>query len=505
MIKTHSSAPAFAPSGYQQVIFDWILRGRGDAFVDAVAGSGKTTTLVQAANLVSGRALFLAFNKHIANELSGRLPRHVQCKTIHSLGLTTVSRHLRTQELKAEVFDRKLHQLARHAVSAAGVFDTNGAKAGALVEIAAKAQVTLADPTDTLAILNLIGHFEIDLQGLDLNWIPGAVADLLAESEAFARERGEITYTDMIWLPHRWNLPTETFDWVFVDEAQDLSAAQLDLAMKARRPGGRILFVGDRRQAIYGFAGADNRSVDAIIERTGATELPLSICYRCPSSHLDLARVIVPQIEARPDAPAGEIAHVERWKLPEQIQEGDVILCRTTAPLVSLCFELIRQKVPARIKGRDIGRQLAAVARKAAELIPPAFPWANGFLEGLAAWEARELDQLKRKEGTEMQQEAVRDKRAAVREMYAASAAHTTDQLVAFIDTLFADERSSVTLSTVHRAKGLEADRVWILRPDLLPFPKATGWQLEQEMNLKYVALTRAKSFLGFVADRDKA
>ena len=56
-------------------------------------------------------------------------------------------------------------------------------------------------------------------------------------------------------------------------------------------------------------------------------------------------------------------------------------------------------------------------------------------------------------------------------------------------------------LSTVHKAKGLEADNVYIICPDSLPmkFENQQEWEYAQEMNLKYVAVTRAKKKLVFV------
>jgi len=69
------------------------------------------------------------------------------------------------------------------------------------------------------------------------------------------------------------------------------------------------------------------------------------------------------------------------------------------------------------------------------------------------------------------------------------------------IEQIFSDNgKAGVKLSSVHRAKGLEANVVWILCPDLMPHPKAEQpWEQEQEMNLKYVAITRAKRELRVV------
>ncbi len=101
----------------------------------------------------------------------------------------------------------------------------------------------------------------------------------------------------VLWLPHLWNLQPSKCDWVAVDEAQDVSPAQLDLILKMRGRGGRMIWVGDKNQAIFGFAGALSDSIDRIIEATHAIVLPLSICYRCPVSHIKLAQEVVPSIE----------------------------------------------------------------------------------------------------------------------------------------------------------------------------------------------------------------
>ena len=95
--------------------------------------------------------------------------------------------------------------------------------------------------------------------------------------EDLAREEGSFDFTDMIWLPVRWQLHTRpwfrAYPYLFVDECQDLNQAQLTLALMlagqtkgyTRKPG-RILFVGDPFQAIMGFAGADCDSYSNIVE-----------------------------------------------------------------------------------------------------------------------------------------------------------------------------------------------------------------------------------------------
>ena len=76
----------------------------------------------------------------------------------------------------------------------------------------------------------------------------------------------------------------------------------------------------------------------------------------------------------------------------------------------------------------------------------------------------------------------------------------TPGEVAARLQSVFADGESGVTFSTVHQAKGLEAERVFIARPDLMPLARVRQeWELQQELNIEYVAYTRSKSELYFL------
>ncbi|MDX2231311.1 MAG: UvrD-helicase domain-containing protein [Leptolyngbyaceae cyanobacterium bins.349] len=510
--------PNFTPSHYQQAIFDWITNGRGDAIVNAVAGSGKTTTLIQASQrLKTSRALFAAFNTHIARTLSDRIPT-MTCRTIHSLGNRCVSRYLgrtvlddskyrhlcrdTTLSLHAQLVSHYAQQLQEWAKAGADPDEEpepvpkQDDVQGAIAQLVHFTQCTLTDPGDRNAVLNMSEHFGLEVPYP--NVIIPAITTILEQGQDLARNDKIIDYADMLYLPYVWDLKPQTFEWVFVDEAQDLSAAQLHLILKARARGGRMLLVGDPLQAIYGFAGADCESFNRIKETLQAQELPLSICYRCPVKVLELAKKIVPQIEAAPDAPNGKVETIKESKLPEVVKEGDLILCRLTAPLISLCIDLITQRIPARVRGRDIGRMLTAIAREVAQL--PGFTFRQ-FGEFLEEYRTNRIVKLKQRSNSESQIESFSDRVDGVKACYEAFHCKTLEAFCMEIEGLFSDDRPSVILSTVHRAKGLEEERVFILYPDKLPliWENQQPWELKQEMNLKYVALTRAKAELIFV------
>ena len=73
------------------------------------------------------------------------------------------------------------------------------------------------------------------------------------------------------------------------------------------------------------------------------------------------------------------------------------------------------------------------------------------------------------------------------------------------IERLFADKYAAIWLSTIHKAKGLESDNVFILKPSIMPHPKARkSWEIVQENNMKYVAFTRAKNRLFFCWEQNE-
>ena len=81
---------AFKPSKYQRAVYQFIKSCRGNAVVEAVAGSGKSTTIVNAIDIIpeDKRILFLAFNKAIVTELERKVGKKPNCdiRTLHSLG-----------------------------------------------------------------------------------------------------------------------------------------------------------------------------------------------------------------------------------------------------------------------------------------------------------------------------------------------------------------------------------------------------------------------------------
>jgi len=472
----------FVPSKHQQAIFDFVKNGEGHAVVEAVAGSGKTTTIVMALEFADpdSDVAFVAFNRHIAKELAKRAPNHVKVSTLHSLGYAACRKAYGNRIL---VEPSKVNKILETVMDKY----VHGNKFSTIRRLVSLVKANLTD-TSNDDLMQLASRYGIELNG-DQDVIFNAVRIVVKKS--YDQRKTVVDYDDMCWVPVVDSLVSRLFDFLFVDEAQDLNANQIQLVLQHLKAGGRVVAVGDRNQSLYGFRGADVNAIPNIIEALDAKTLPLSITYRCPKSHVRLAQQLVPEIQAAPWAGEGVVRDIIAQNLVAEALHGDMVLCRTNAPLVSPCFELIRSGIKAVIRGRDIGKGLQVLIRKMkADTVVV-------LMAKLTEYKNREMAKLLAAEKASMAQ-AVQDKVETI--IALADGMETIMELSFRIEQVFSDDVEGVVFSSVHRAKGLEAERVYILRPELMPHPMAKQeWELVQEENIKYVAYTRSKSELVFV------
>jgi len=352
---------------------------------------------------------------------------------------------------------------------------------------------TLTDWGNLESIQNIVYNY-----GLDID--PDIEMEVVERSSLLVDEgleiRDEIDFDDMIHMPLVLNLPHKKFDFLAVDEAQDLNSAQIEFTLRSINGSGRIMAVGDPYQSIYFWRGADSGAMGRIIRETNAEVLPLSITYRCPRLVTELAQQYVPGLEARENAPDGLVADIKEWDIPALAQDGDMILCRVNAPLIGIAFSLIRRGKKAVVRGRDIGKRLAEVARKVARKATN-MDEVFALLYEFEKEEKNKAGYIKQERGREARLAMIEDKYFTLTAI--AENVDTPDMFPFMCEKIFGDETTGVVLSSVHRAKGLEADRVFIVKPELMPHPRAKGEeQIQQEKNIKYVAITRSLNELYF-------
>jgi DNA helicase-2/ATP-dependent DNA helicase PcrA len=288
-------------------------------------------------------------------------------------------------------------------------------------------------------------------------------------------------------------LKVRQFDMVFIDEAQDLNKAQIELALGSIRPGGRIISVGDEHQAIYGFRGADSNAIQNIVDRMGSKRMPLSVTYRCAKSIVEMAQTIVPGLQAAPGAEQGLVEEMSINKLETMVRPGDFVLSRVNAPLIKWCLALLKAKIPANIQGRDMGRTLTALIKKSGAKN------VDTFLAWLVDYEEMEVQRLVT---AKRDSSVVSDKVECLRVL--CEGTRSLDDVKDNIDKLFKDgnDYDRVILSSTHKAKGLERDRVFMLRDTYRNGRKPDKGGGQEEDNLAYVAITRAKKELYLVSGK---
>ena len=610
------------PADEAEAVRDFMRSGDGHALVEAGAGSGKTRLLVKiACECEDGgrRALVLAYNKAAQLELGKRCVR--EAKTFHAFGLAAWKDHLGGN---VNVYLGKKSVLLLHALYPPSRDDGPKAK----VSLTCVVFRTFVDDLVSAAKIRCFGveGFEAAGAGLrtladdepayhkrlekrysrlprrfreraSMRWpTPEArsrrgvelaieVLEASCETARSARWKGRthlvstrgrpkklplLDGADMLYMALVDGIRLdpdceEPISVLLVDEAQDSNAARHEMCRRLQRDSGcRVVAVGDGMQAIYAFLGADSGALARMGEIFAMRRFPLTTCYRCPSSHVELANEVIdtvneeeqataekeeraPEIQnhIRPKSGAlvGEIvrgADFTTEPLPGDANLGAVvthgavlsrggkigILSRTNAPLLALRDCLAMRHVAVRFEGletlaKKLKHTLAKIGARtfdelkgylAAESMAASFRDDGGESDG-----DDDFDPYAEEEPKSSTRLKARDMRACLavvveRLEYARKgAAVDLADLERHIDGLFANEEhllphqqeEQVVLSTVHRAKGLEWDTVYVLQPDNLPFGPVMEWGSEkdrrQEYNVQYVAYTRAKRKLVFL------
>ena len=451
-------------SEFQKNIFRNVSAGIGNTAIIARAGSSKTTSLVEALRYVpkGKKILVAAFNKAIAEELKSRVSARVDAATLHSLGY----RAIRQRFGEVVLDNKKCFNIVSELIG-----DDDYELNNEIVKTVSLCKASLTDAPNK--ILDLMDKYDIDPSPFERDKFAQIIVKVLGLCK---KQTNIIDFDDMIYLPFVYNISIGKWDYVFLDEAQDMSFSQLVMTLSAAKQDGRIFVFLDDRQAIYGFRGADIESVREILDKLKPTTLSLPISYRCPKSTIELAQRIVPDIQAAPNAIEGNVDDISPEEMLKCVQIGDYIISRTNAPLVKYCLALLKRSIPANIQGRDIGSNLQWFVKKSkAKTI-------EKFLEYLEKWKQSEIKRLtvERKDlGVCI------DKAETLSNL--CEGCFSIKDLKDNIAKLFNDVENNgkVLLGTTHRLKGKQSNNVFLLRWTYRPGAS------EQEDNCYYIGITR--------------
>lgn len=501
----------YTPSKYQLKIFDFVQKEHGNAVIEAVPGAGKTYTLIQCLKHIPSNAkvLVAAFNTDIIQELRDKVSKleekpNVECRTLHSLGLSI---------LKSNYYDKANTTPSDYKYTNYIMSYLSDFKKEEYTQLSKNDKKTYAENIKTFVDFGryYLCKTENDLQKIQDQYsfdCMGSEKKIALEVMKWGRENIDIIdFTDMVWLPIVLNCKPygHLYDWILIDEAQDLEKEERMLIELCTKMNTRRLFFGEKKQTINVFKGTDSSTFTSLLKIPNTIKLPLSITYRCPKSVVRFLHRYNPQIQAAPNAIEGEV----KWHCEvDEIEDGSMVLCRANAPLMELYSKLSDMGKTAYIRGKDIGKNLIRLVEGTHEEKINKDLQAKGVFSALYNQLVSVIDDVMRKNRIS-EEMAIEDLNVA--QFYdkimaldaIAGDCTTVNELTQKIQLLFSDEKKSgVILSTVHKAKGLEADNVYICCPSLLPSKNAKlAWEIESEENLCYVAYSRSKVKLGFLKE----
>jgi len=528
----------------QTRIFDFVKTNTGNGIIDAVAGAGKTATIMECAKFLPYQTdiLFCAFNTSIANEIKEKFKRNgfsnFDVKTLHSLGRQLLVENNKSRKeiaLKAnkyilllesdlinektELFYNSIIQRKRNKKNRDEVFDDISELKRIkikLFDIIDKMRNTLTpenftDFRDTVLHYNIFYDYEIDKVDFiaDLKDYFECVVLILDEGNRLAWEEMVIDFTDMLYLPNKWNIyPRKQFGFMFIDECQDLSKSQLNLALRFKKVDGRILSVGDPKQSIYGFTGADINSFKNIEEHTNATKLELTSSFRCPQKVVNMAQMIRKDISSR-KSDVGIVSEIKFEDVTKISINNSLIISRFKNPLYILALKFILERREINMHDDEI-KELSNDLKNlflSSDLNTPISRISDieSFLQNRVYTRisqtikvnAEFISDRTEKEKYISSELLLLNEKLKVLAMVIMKSVTEFKTIREVIDNLkkyFSNNQDAIKLMSIHKSKGLESTDVFILDYDELPYKRAThkDWEKEQELNLKYVAITRS-------------
>lgn len=480
----------------QEALWAALAGGTAHQVNEARAGAGKSSSAREGMWRMlernpSLKIRYAVYNKANAAEFAASCPPGVDVGTTHSFGYRALREAFNSRLEKNKTYlildesreGRNLPRYLRKSVSM-------------LVGHAKNAILRPEGGDLAVRLEELILHYDVNAYGRR-----GVLVDFARECLARSAVWTEVCdFDDMIWLAALNGVDCGECGSLFIDEVQDLNAAQHALA-PLLAGGGRVIAIGDSFQAVNIFRGADTDSMPRLRAALAGepcwaaralAEYPLTVTFRCPASHVALANKYVADLQALPDAPEGEIGRALFGEMVADCLPGDLVICPTNAPVVSACLKLIAQRRQAYVRGRALGDQLVTILRGLGD---PATVREAAL--GVERWRGKELLRLADTDGIEDLVESVGDRADGLQAVL--SACQSPGEAEGLIARLFSDDKREgvVTFSTIHRAKGDEASNVWLVEAPVRK-PKK-DWQVQQNRNLRYVGLTRSKHRLTFV------
>lgn len=524
-----------APTAEQVAIIDCVRKGVDHVLVQALAGTGKTSTILAClAASPAKRVLLCAFGSDNAKTLEARLPktsrdRTLRAKTIHQLGYGVLCSYGCVPEVDRDATEDLVIDVAYAIAKIASgdkkkspdsecdwlpiKFGVGTDDAEISIEVTRAARDLVRRLKETCTSLDVsedqIEECVQELDAFDVLDDADAVVAIAIAHFAYQEARLDhapwhehkiIDFCEMIWLPLVLKLqPKRLFDLVLVDEGQDLSRPQFEFVQRFQTDTARLVVVGDLHQSIYSWRGAVGDEVWETMRQMRAVVMPLTASFRCARTIVEVAKELVPEFRACADAPQGAVYVCSFTKMMEILPATDVesfVLSRNNSDLFRTALQLWGRKARFHFhKGKDLAEGLHHVLDKLDVTN------VERFQKSLDDWYDAECKKAEERSAV-AKIERIKQRRDTLLALLECDVPRNLGRL---LDELILASSSGalVTLYTVHGAKGLEVDRAFLLRQTFARHRERSspGEMVvsQEELNLEYVAITRARRELVWV------
>ena len=534
---------------YQKDIISYFKKApHSNMYISAKAGCGKSFIASQLLQDTEAYSVYIAFNSSIAEEMRGKLHNpKVKIYTMHALCRAILIYNLQNEDgaktqtggfgVKKVIVNEKVDTFKIYEILRKQIFVDKEYKYFEYVSFLVEDFVRLYDLVRLKVIdLELASNAKNDIakiieeQSLFMHEffyaptheeIYAIIKQLDTLSYNAFEESQSYDFTDMLYITykklsnHEWEVPYwACFTNVVIDESQDLSLIQLFLLKFLKRKNGRYVFILDPRQAIYAFSGADSNSYNKIKYLFAPIkEFDLPINYRCASSHLNYVNKIH-HIGIMPcdTAPKGMIKTIDKIDCLDLAQAGDFIIGRKNKWLTPIILSLIKRGKAVYIKDekfvKDIINTIKKTKIKEVDLLNRRLTNKRKKLKDKIIQEEQAMAEYTTH--IEDKSEEIEHITIIIDLLNAFKKEHSTNSVNAFlkyVESILNTKPSDdcIIVSSIHCVKGLEATNVFVLNEGKAISEHYMGYeQKQQERNLSYVSLTRAKENLYLVRAQGK-
>lgn len=531
----------FELSKYQKQILNEFQNSNDNLFISALAGASKTFMLTEISKLIKNYSVFIAFNKVIQLELSEKIKNpKFRTYTFNGLGYQILLKNAEEQGISNVIIDKYKSNNICRKIASQNILGykqlDSDLKQNLVNDLTTLYELCRAYMIEfnNIKRINMIVDNNNLFMGEEME-VPDNLDRLLTlidEMNMYQFEHeGIISFSDQLYITVKklqtkeWKVPGYLkFYHILVDECQDTSILQQQLIYYIRRENARVVIVGDKFQSIYYFNGADQYSIDHLKKTYNMKELKLPICYRCPSSHLNYVNKKFPYIgiEPAPNAKVGKVKRILLGEIKDYVKEGDFILSRKNKDLCEVVLDILDMGIPIYFKDvqfvEKIIKKIEGLKRKTRNV----YELKDYIIEDRDKCK----NKLKNAVETFLNEETENDKSShddiekytfcnevvdlfdciiVLLRNYLSKNDNGSCTIGKFIDYVkkmlnTTSRKNAVVCSSIHQAKGSETNNVFVLNEaEPMIYNYMSPEQKQQEINLSYVSLTRAKENLYLV------